>query len=359
MSNSIGNLFVISIILICIACYLLDAKKLLKNTVIKTLVKKVLPKATSKEYKKLNSMLTKSSLNFSVLEFYIIKIGVFLTAAVFAFLIFITNTQIKQNQIFATPIYSNYSNNDFRNSNKIRLKNFKILKQHIDVTKISGSSNDLENVKKVLLTFSDVSSENLDDSSYVLLKDTIAIKPLYVFSRKIKYMLYVLLFFMVPDFILYIYSIIIVKRKTEELNSLTNLIIIISSNPNVTSRNILDALIENSNYLKPYLQKFKTNYLINRNETYSEFLNQSKYKPILKLVSVLRQIEESDTKSTIYNLENNNSNIEKSRKITFENILEKKDGIMLILFSIGACMLLKIAFDVAVTAISNMGNPGL
>jgi hypothetical protein len=239
------------------------------------------------------------------------------------------------------------------------LKNFKILKQHIDVTKISGSSNDLENVKKVLLTFSDVSSENLDDSSYVLLKDTIAIKPLYVFSRKIKYMLYVLLFFMVPDFILYIYSIIIVKRKTEELNSLTNLIIIISSNPNVTSRNILDALIENSNYLKPYLQKFKTNYLINRNETYSEFLNQSKYKPILKLVSVLRQIEESDTKSTIYNLENNNSNIEKSRKITFENILEKKDGIMLILFSIGACMLLKIAFDVAVTAISNMGNPGL
>jgi hypothetical protein len=86
MSNSIGNLFVISIILICIACYLLDAKKLLKNTVIKTLVKKVLPKATSKEYKKLNSMLTKSSLNFSVLEFYIIKIGVFLTASCFCLL---------------------------------------------------------------------------------------------------------------------------------------------------------------------------------------------------------------------------------------------------------------------------------
>ncbi|QCH29508.1 hypothetical protein EZN00_03142 [Clostridium tyrobutyricum] len=31
---------------------------------------------------------------------------------------------------------------------------------------------------------------------------------------------------------------------------------------------------------------------------------------------------------------------------------------MLILFSLGACMLLKIVFDVAVTAISSMGNPG-
>jgi hypothetical protein len=108
--------------------------------------------------------------------------------------------------------------------------------------------------------------------------------------------------------------------------------------------------------LKPYLVEFETNYLVGRDAAYDRFINDKKYKCISKIISALRQIEESDKTSVVHNLKSGNESIEKSRKLSFENKIEKKEGIAFVIFAVGVCILIKIIFDISIAGISNMGN---
>lgn len=360
MSNSAGNLFILAIVLAGFSCYLLEFKKFFKNnSIVRKIVKKLLPKVKSREYKSLSRLLEKCSLNMNVLDVYIIKVGTVVTASVFLFLIFITNTQVKQKQVFSTPVYSTYSQSDFHNNPVTRLKNFNLLKRHIRITEISNNAEGLNAVKSVLSKYGDVDSDKVSDSAAVTVKDIISLENLYSPSRKVKYGLYAVVFFFVPDLLLKLYSIVIGRRKEEEVYNLVNLIVMISTNPNITSKNILKALIENSYYLRPYLKEFESNYIAGRLAAYDKFLNKEKYKCISKIISALRHIEESDRTSTVYNLKSGNESIEKSRKINYENKIEKKEGIAFSIFIVGVCVLIKIIMDVSIAGISSMGNMNL
>jgi hypothetical protein len=356
MSNSTGNLFILAIIIACYAGYLLDAKNLFKSKLLRKIIGKILPKRKDREYKILDNLLVKSSLDMDMIDLYAIKTTAFVAASLLLFMVFITNTQVKQRQVFETPVYSTYSQSDFHNNPSTRLKNFNLMKVHVDITGINNNDAGFEAVKSVLSKYGDVDSDRLNDSASVILKDAVSLKPLYSVSRKIKYGLWAVVFFFVPDLLLKLYSIVIVRKKEEEVYSLVNLLVMVGSNPNVTSRNMLKALIDNSNYLKPYLVEFETNYLVGRDAAYEKFLNDERYKCISKIISALRQVEESDKISTVHNLKSGNESIEKSRKLNFENKVEKKEGIAFVIFVVGVCILVKIIFDVSIAGISNMGN---
>lgn len=357
MTNSIGNLFIISIIIGGFACYLLDIKGyLLGNTFLRRVVKKIMPKTTSKEYKSLNDLLDKASINIGVLELYIVKIAILFAASIFLFLVFITNTQVKQKDIFNTTIYSSYSSSDFRNSSSTRLKNFNIVKRYVDISQVENTSQWLKTVKNVIYKYSDIDSNEINDSAAVTLKDIMSSKQLYAMPRKINYILSAVLFFFLPDIMLKIYSIVIIRRKKDEVYNLINLMVVVGSNDNVTSRSVMRALIDNSHYLKPYLKSFESNYLINREDAYKKFLSDKRYTQVSKIISALRQIEGSNKESAIYNIESKNESIEKTRKLTYENKIEKKDGIALVIFVVGVCMLVKIIMDISAAGISSMSN---
>lgn len=80
---------------------------------------------------------------------------------------------------------------------------------------------------------------------------------------------------------------------------------------------------------------------------------------ISNIISSLKHIEDSDRTSTFYNLKSGNKSIEKSRKVNYENNIEKKEEIAFSTFIVGVCVLIKIIMDVSVAGISGMGNINL
>lgn len=355
-----GNLIIISIFLLAISFYITYfSKKSHGNFITESKFFKlhIVPKEDSKEYKKIHSLLENSYTNLTLYYFYSIKVITLSIAIILSLLIFVTNTSIKKQQYFQSNSI-NVSSLNSSSSAKVREQNFKVIKAHVSLSTIAENDTKSQSiVKNILLKYGN--TNNVNDDTVLAIKDISHIKDLYSPLRMLKYGFFALIGFFIPELLLIGFNKVKSKKMNDEVYNLMNLITIICSNPNVSTVSLLHSLVNNSNYLSNLMRKFETSYLVNRESAYENFLSDSKMKPISKIVSLLRQIENSDRTMALKNIARNNENLEKIKKVSYENKVEQKEGVLLLLFAGGVIFLLKIIIDFSLNGLSNINTTNI
>jgi hypothetical protein len=114
-------------------------------------------------------------------------------------------------------------------------------------------------------------------------------------------------------------------------------------------------LIDNSRYLKDELQKFFIAYMVNSEEAYNLYLTKAQNKQFRRIISILKQIEDSDQTEAIRNIKNQNENSKTLKRLELENTMEKKDGIALVVMTVGFTFLIKFIVDFCMIAMNSAG----
>ncbi|WP_236893395.1 hypothetical protein [Clostridium botulinum] len=95
---------------------------------------------------------------------------------------------------------------------------------------------------------------------------------------------------------------------------------------------------------------------MNRDEAYNLFMLDKDKQAINKIITLLRQIEDSNKELALNNIKKYNENIDKIRKLEYQNKIENKEGLILLLFTIGTVLLMMLIVNFAVSSVNQVQN---
>ncbi len=98
-------------------------------------------------------------------------------------------------------------------------------------------------------------------------------------------------------------------------------------------------------------------YYMNRDEAYNLFMLDKDKQAINKIITLLRQIEDSNKELALNNIKKyNENNKDKIRKLEYQNKMENKEGLILLLFTIGTVLLMMLIVNFAVSSVNQVQN---
>ncbi|APF25346.1 MULTISPECIES: hypothetical protein [Clostridium] len=327
---------------------------LLKRTIIGKCATKIAPKKNTKEYLKDIKLLQKSLLDIDLISFYSLKIVTIIVVSMFAILIFSTNTILSQEKIYNNVIYPEYAKTSIYNNPAVRKENIKLVTKYIKNIDDKNSAD--AKIQVILIKKGGISPQDAPKISAVVINDLTKINHLYSLKRLLLYLIIVISSFFIPDIILFTIANIRKEEIKKEELYLINLLAVIGSNLNITAQGLMTILTNNAKYLKPLLQKFQMAYYINRTEAYNLFMLDKDKQAISKIINLLRQIEDSNKELALNNIKKYNENIDKIRKLEYQNKIENKEGLILLLFTIGTVLLMMLIVNFAVSSVNQVQN---
>ena len=326
---------------------------ILKKTLIGKLARKVTPKEGSKDDVKLTEKINQSLCTLDTIDITALKILSILATIILSASVCFTNVSLNTNKIYNTPVSTAYGKTSIYNNPLLREKNVTLVKKNIGLKNISDDTVSLENTKKVLQEVGAVETTDINKIANITIKDILQIQKNYSLS---KIMIYVLIAFSgmwLCDLSMHIYFYVRNNRITEESTKLMNILTIVLSTSVIPTNAIITMLIDNSKYLKDILQKFFIAYMVNSDEAYNLYLIKTGNRNFEKLIGMIKQIEESDQEEAIKNIRNQNENLKVLKRLDFENVMQKKDGIALIIITIGVLFLIKFIMDTAMLTMNS------
>lgn len=330
-------------------------KFVIKKTLIGKLAQKCAPAEDTKEYTKTNEKLTKSMSSLDVVDVTAIEIATTLGIFILVVIIFFTNFAFKKEQIYNTPALNTYSATSIYNNASFRKENVNIVKKSIGLKNITDNEYSLKSIKKVLNDSQSISSQNIDHVADITKHDILKINQIYNVPKILIYVLFSLSGFFVAEIVLYLYFRTSERHINEESAKLMNIMSVVLSTTTMPTSSIITMLIDNSRYLKDELQKFFIAYMVNSEEAYNLYLTKAQNKQFRRIISILKQIEDSDQTEAIRNIKNQNENSKTLKRLELENTMEKKDGIALVVMTVGFTFLIKFIVDFCMIAMNSAG----
>lgn len=326
---------------------------ILKKTLVGKIARKIAPKEGSKDDIKRTDKINQSLCSLDTIDITALKILSILATIILSTSVFFTNTSLKTNKIYNTPVSTAYSQTSVYNNPLIRKRNVKLIKKSIGLKNIADDDKSLEDTKKVLLKYGAIENADVNKIANITVTDIINIKKIYSFPRMMIYVIIAFSGMWIFDLIMFIYFNIKTNRINDEATKLMNILTIVLSTSTIPTNLIITMLIDNSKYLKGILQKFFIAYMVSSEEAYNLYLVKTGNKSFEKLIGMIKQVEESDQEEAIKNIRNQNENLKVLKRLEFENTMQKKDGIALTVITIGVMFLIKFIMDTAMLTMNS------
>lgn len=343
------------------------------SPIFKKLLDVVVPPAEDREYRKNERLISDSGYNFSMREFYLLKVIVPIVLLIVLLSIYFINRQVYIDAVITDGLTKNVSvlgsNNvnekvstsrEKRELERAKKDTYEIVDNFVD-SRLLKNANAIEVkqmiqealLKNNLATEASIYYETEEMYSKMLrVEEAKKIDPMKIFFI----FLISLAGFTLPNLFLVLARMVRYQSFDNEVIALEMLTILVGSIENVTVKEILRILSLNSKVFKKNFEKALLEYPIDFEQALINLGDSSKNKDFQALVSTLRQCATSDKYSALQTLQRRRISRKEYRKLIEEKKIETKMYIAFI-------MLLPVLFFLAKLLLSPwqdlMTNSGL
>jgi hypothetical protein len=315
---------------------------------IKNIIDKALPDKTDKEYRKNERLIGDSGLNISMRVLYLFKLAIPLVLLIICLSIYLMNRNIYLDAIIedrfvqtvdvmgTTPSVKNeLTSKEKQEKEKAAKDTYEVVTKLID-TKMLKNKDSVEARLAIQNVMAEQKIATRENAAY--LATEIYNKMMRVENAKkinpitlITILFISMAGFMIPNAVLEILKFIRYRAFDNEVIALEMLTILVGSVENITVKEILKILADNSKIFKKNFEKALLEYPADFEQALVNLGESSKNKDFQALISTLRQSATSDKYSALQTLQRRRISRKEYRKLTEEKRIEFKMYIGLIL----------------------------
>lgn len=303
----------------------------------------LIPKSDDKEYKNVMRLISDSGINVSIRVVYFMKLIIPLILIIIALSIYFTNremivesiileTNTKKIDVFADAVAENgnqeLNSKEKREREQAKKDMFEIMDNYISY-KILAEMPELEAKTEISKALMDAGAATQVSAAYEA--SNLYNKALEVYeARKVNIVtiLFILMFgmcgFMVPNLYLEGSKFIRYQAFDNEVIALEMLTILVGSIENITVKDILKILAQNSKVFQKNFEKCLAEYPADFELALNNLANSSKNKDFQSLVSTLRNCATSDKYAALQVLQRRRLSRKEYRKMQEEKKIETK-----------------------------------
>ena len=322
------------------------------SPVIKKIVDVMIPDSSDKEYKKVTRLISDSGMNVSIRVVYFFKLIIPLLLIIFAMAIYFTNREmivesiiLEQNTQKIDVLASTGQTEDVtgkeldseekRMREQAKKDTFDIMNNYVNY-KILAELPEVEAKQKISEAL--VESGNASSTAAAAYEASrLYNKALDVYNaRKVNVItiLFIVMFglcgFMAPELILKASRFLRYQAFDNEVIALEMLTILVGSIENITVKDILKILAQNSKIFKSNFEKCLAEYPADFEMALNNLANSSKNKDFQSLVATLRNCATSDKYAALMVLQRRRASRKEYRKMQEEKKIETKMNVGLI-----------------------------
>lgn len=318
------------------------------SPVIKDIIDKVIPDKTDKEYRKNERLIGDSGLDMSMRVLYLFKLAIPLMLLIICLSIYFMNRNIYVDAIVSdrlvqtvdvmgtTPaVKSELTSNEKQKKERAAKNTYEVVTKLID-TKILKNKDSVQARLLIQNVMADQKIATKENAAYlatelynkiVRVENAKKINPITMIT-----ILFIALSgFMIPNAVLELLKFIRYRSFDNEVIALEMLTILVGSVENITVKEILKILADNSRIFKKSFDKALLEYPADFEQALINLGESSKNKDFQALISTLRQSATSDKYSALQTLQRRRISRKEYRKLTEEKRIEFKMYIGLVL----------------------------